>query len=346
MTTSSLSTIKFLVIVFLVCLGLFYAKDFLMPLTIGAVLATLFLPVCKWLEKKSIPNGLAVIICFLFLILLITGVGFVIGIQLYGLTEDFDQIEKRFTEAFKSIQQYIVRYIGVSVEKQEELLHNQEPMFYDLLKSMIGSLPKIITNFILIFIYVPFLLYYRNHIKSFILKLANPSHETEMKNVVNRVAAVSQNYLVGLLKMIFCLWIMYSIGFSILGVDNAILFAILCGVLEIVPFIGNITGTFITVMVTAVQGGSFMLILGIIMVYGLVQLLQGWVLEPFIVGSQVKINPLFTIIALLLGSLLWDLPGIFLAIPLMAMFKIVCDHVEPLKPYGFLIGETVKEEKK
>jgi predicted PurR-regulated permease PerM len=57
-----------------------------------------------------------------------------------------------------------------------------------------------------------------------------------------------------------------------------------------------------------------------------------------IVGSQVKLNSLFTIIALVLGEILWGLPGIFLAIPLMAMFKIVCDHVEPLKSYGFLIG--------
>ncbi|HRI34478.1 MAG TPA: AI-2E family transporter, partial [Saprospiraceae bacterium] len=70
-----------------------------------------------------------------------------------------------------------------------------------------------------------------------------------------------------------------------------------------------------------------------------VQFIQGWVLEPLIVGSQVKINPLFTIIALVVGELIWGIAGIFLAIPLIAMFKIVCDHVESLKPYGFLIGE-------
>jgi predicted PurR-regulated permease PerM len=53
----------------------------------------------------------------------------------------------------------------------------------------------------------------------------------------------------------------------------------------------------------------------------------------------VRINPLFTIIALVLGELVWGIPGIFLAIPLLAMFKTVCDHIESLKPYGFLIGE-------
>ena len=76
------------------------------------------------------------------------------------------------------------------------------------------------------------------------------------------------------------------------------------------------------------------------------QLIQGWVLEPLIVGPQVKINPLFTILALVLGEFVWGIPGIILAIPLTGMFKIICDHIEPLKPYGFLIGEikTVKAE--
>jgi predicted PurR-regulated permease PerM len=80
-------------------------------------------------------------------------------------------------------------------------------------------------------------------------------------------------------------------------------------------------------------------------VYGTVQFVQGWVLEPLIVGSQVKINPLSTIVALILGELVWGIPGIFLAIPLVAMLKIVCDNIESLKPYGFLIGETEKKKK-
>jgi predicted PurR-regulated permease PerM len=160
-----------------------------------------------------------------------------------------------------------------------------------------------------------------------------------MDKVIDNVSKVSQQYLLGLSKMIVCLWIMYGSAFSLLGVKNALFFAFLCGLLEIVPFIGNITGTTITVLVTGVQGGSLLLLAGIIGTYGIIQFIQGWVLEPLIVGSQVKINPLFTIIALVIGNLMWGIPGIFLAIPLMAMLKIVCDHIDPLKPYGFLIGE-------
>jgi predicted PurR-regulated permease PerM len=115
--------------------------------------------------------------------------------------------------------------------------------------------------------------------------------------------------------------------------------------LEIIPFVGNITGTTLTVLVTTLNGGDSTKIIGIIITYGIVQFIQGWFLEPLILGAQVKINPLFTIIALILGELLWGISGVILAIPITAIFKIICDNVEPLKPYGFLIGE-INEGKK
>jgi predicted PurR-regulated permease PerM len=243
------------------------------------------------------------------------------------------------------VQKYIFAHSGISIEKQNQELINQQPAITLFLKEIAISLPALITNLILTLVYILFLLYYRSHIKQFILKFSSASQKDEMEKVIDSVGHVSQQYLVGLSKMIVCLWLMYGVGFSLLGVKNALFFAFLCGLLEIVPFIGNLTGTTITVLVAGVQGGSFLMLAGIIGIYAIIQFIQGWVLEPLIVGSEVKINPLFTIIALVIGGLLWGLPGVFLAIPLMAMLKIVCDHIDPLKPYGFLIGAIESKKK-
>lgn len=171
------------------------------------------------------------------------------------------------------------------------------------------------------------------------LKLFPLKEQKKAEATIYRVSQVSQQYLLGLAKMIFILWILYGIGFSIIGVKNAIFFAILCGLLEVVPFLGNLIGTLITVAVAAAYGSSYLILIAIVAVYGIVQFIQGWILEPLILGPQVKINPLFTIIALIIGELIWGLPGVFLAIPLMAMFKIIFDSTESLKPFGFLIGK-------
>jgi predicted PurR-regulated permease PerM len=146
--------------------------------------------------------------------------------------------------------------------------------------------------------------------------------------------------------MIALLWVMYGIGFSIVGVKNAIFFAILCGVLEIIPFIGNLTGTGLTMIMALSQGGGGGMVVGILITYAVVQFIQTYILEPLVVGSEVNINPLFTIVVIVVGELVWGVPGMVLAIPVLAIVKVICDHIEPLKPYGYLIGEEKKDDKK
>ena len=138
--------------------------------------------------------------------------------------------------------------------------------------------------------------------------------------------------------MIVCLWVMYSIGFTIIGLKNAFFFAIMCGLLEIVPFIGNFTGNLLAALMALTQGGGMPMVIGIIITYSIVQFLQTYILEPLVVGNGVNLNPLFTIMGLVLGELIWGITGLVLAIPLLAITKIVCDHIPALEPYGALIG--------
>ncbi|MCF8450395.1 MAG: AI-2E family transporter [Taibaiella sp.] len=344
MDSISSTAIRRLMVLFLVCTGLYFAKNFLMPMAIGGVIATLFLPFCRWMEHKKVPRVIAPLICMFVLLLVIAGITALVGWQISELNKDLDLLKQRTIQALISIQEFLLFRFGISVEKQTQIIGEQQPFVTEAIKSIAGSVTNIVTYSVLILMYLVFFLYYRSHMKQFLLKLAPQNRKEEMNTVINSVARVSQQYLLGLSKMIVCLWVMYGIGFSIIGVENAFFFAILCGLLEIVPFIGNITGTIITFLVAAVQGASPAMLAGIVVTYGLIQFIQGWVLEPLIVGSQVKINPLFTIIALIIGEALWGIPGIFLAIPLIAMFKIICDNVESLKPYGFLIGETTTKK--
>jgi len=339
MTLSLSLVIKKIVLVFLIIAGLYYAKDFLMPLFIGGVLATLFLPFSNWLEQHKISKGLAVIFSFLGLLTVISGITWLLGYKISELITDITVIKEKSTAIGIQIQNYIFDHLNISIEEQISIINNEKPSYSGMMQSVLSSVSYVITSLILVLVYFVFLLYYRNHIKNFILKLTAVEQRPSMEIMMHDVAHISQQYLLGLSKMIVLLWIMYGIGFSIIGVENAIFFAILCGLLEIVPFVGNITGTILTVLFAAVHGASLSLLGGIVGVYIFVQFIQGWVLEPLILGPQVKINSLFTIIALVLGELLWGIPGIILAIPITAMLKIVCDQVETLKPYGFLIGE-------
>lgn len=338
MTTTNTAVIKNLLLLFLIFVGLYYAKEFLMPLAIGGILATLFLPFCRWMEQK-LPKFLAVFSCFLTLLLIMTTIVALLGWQISGLVTDIAVIKQKAIDIFTSMQAYILENLGISVIDQTQIMKGEQPSLSGVVQMMLGSFANLFTNLILVLVYVFALLYYRGHLKNTLLKLTKSAQKNEMEEVIYQSTFISQQYLLGLSKMILLLWIMYGIGFSIIGVPNALFFAILCGLLEIVPYVGNITGTILTVLVAAIHGANPSMLGGIVLTYGVVQLIQGWFLEPLLLGPQVKINPLFTIIALVLGELVWGIPGIILAIPLTAIFKIICDHIEPLKPYGFLIGE-------
>jgi predicted PurR-regulated permease PerM len=345
MTTTNTSVIKKMLLIFLAIAGLFFAKEFLIPLFIGGILAALFLPFSHFMEERKIPKGLAVFICLLTLLVIITVFFTLLGWKISELITDVTLIKEKGIATIARVQAYIFNHLGISVEQQGQIIKGEKPSISGIMQTVLGSVSALFTNFVLVLAYVFFLLYYRGHIKNFLLRIDAPTQRDEMGKIISGCTIVSQQYLLGMAKMIGCLWIMY--GFSVIGVENAIFFAILCGLFEIVPFIGNIAGTTLTVLVTALHGASATTLGGIVVTYGVVQFIQGWVLEPFIVGSQVKINALFTIIALVVGELIWSIPGIILAIPLLAIFKILCDHIEPLKSYGFLIGEieTKKSDK-
>lgn len=339
MVLSSSSLLKKISLIFLIVAGLYFAREFLIPLSLGGILATLLMPVARRLETKGIPKGIAATICLFIILLAMSFVLWLISWQISEIIKDISLIKTKVAETSLVVQQYIFEHSGISADTQWEILKNREGSIASFLQNFAGSLFTVMGNLLFILVYFFLFLYYRGHLKEFILKLFPESEKGNMSSIIQRCANVSQNYLVGLAKMIFCLWLMYGTGFYLLGVKNALFFAVLCGLLEIIPFIGNLTGTTLTVLVAAVNGGSLPMLGGIVIVYSVVQLIQGWILEPLILGPQVRINPFFTIVALVMGELLWGIPGIILAIPLSAIAKIIFDHIEPLKPFGFLIGE-------
>lgn len=307
----------------------------------------LFLPFSRWLESKGFAKGLAIVSCVLLFVLILGGIIWLITWQVTDLTSDMGNIEQKVTKMINDLKQSINKKFGITPKQQDQLIKSNQGSSggASTMVSNIGSgMMSFLVDFILVLVYIFLFMYYRGHIKKFILRLIPAKEKKNTEEIISGIQKVSQQYLTGLGLMIVGLWIMYSIGFSIAGVQFAIFFAILCGLLEIVPFVGNLTGNLLTVLMVIIQGGGTNMIIGVLITYAVVQFLQTYILEPLVVGAEVNINPLFTIFVLVAGELIWGIPGMVLAIPLLGIVKIICDHIEPLKPYGFLIGQEKKKK--
>jgi len=331
---------------FLVFTGLYFAKPFLVPLCFAGLFAMLFLPLCRRFERKGISRGVATLFCILILLSVVAGIVMLITWQVNDLTSDLGNVQQKAKELMKQVQDYISRTFGVGRAEQDKIIEEQSKNTNGAIAGMGSYLFGFLVDFILMLVYTFLFLHARNHLKKFILKLVPANATSTAEDAMTNIQKVTQQYLTGLSLMIVCLWILYSIGFSIVGLNNAFFFAILCGLLETVPFVGNLTGNSLAILMALTQGGGADMIIGILITYGLIQFFQTYLLEPLVVGAEVNINPLFTIIALVLGELIWGIPGMVLAIPLLAIVKIICDHIEPLKPYGFLIGSNKKKKKR
>ena len=342
--TSSLQrVVYFLLLVLLIVTALYYAKPFLVTVCFAGLLAMLFLPISLWFESKKIPKGLSILLCIVIFLVIVTAIIWLISWQITDLASETNDIESKVKKSITEAEEYIRANFGISKKQQEELITEQTKNSSDAFSNLGSSLMGFIVDFILMLVYIFLFMFYRGRIKTFVLKLVSSQHKKNAETIIHDIEKVSQQYITGLGLMIACLWVMYSIGFSIVGVKYAVLFAIICGLLEIVPFIGNLTGNLLAIAMVIIQGGGLGMVIGVVVTYLIVQFLQTYILEPLVVGAEVNINPLFTIIILVVGELIWGIPGMVLAIPLLGIIKIICDHVESLKPYGYLIGSDKKK---
>ncbi|MEJ2881822.1 AI-2E family transporter [Pedobacter sp. GR22-6] len=343
-------SIYVLLFFFLSFAGLYFSAEFLIPVALAAVFSMLFIRLCNWLEQHRIKRGLASLICILLFVSAIGLIVFLLSWQLSGLAENLDAMKERLTSLLSNLQNWLKEQVGISAVQQKKIVEEQSKGAGggagSMLASFAGGIMGILVNTVLVLVYMFLFLLYRSHIKKFILKLVPGGEKTEADHVVHKAGKVAQQYLSGLAAMIAVLWVMYGIGFSLVGVESAIFFAVLCGILEIIPFVGNLTGTSITVLAVLAQGGDSKMLIGVLVTYMLVQFIQTYILEPLIVGEQVNINPLFTILVIVLGEMVWGIAGMILAIPLLGIVKIICDHVPELQAYGFLIGPEKKSIKK
>ena len=328
---------------------LYFAKPFLIPVFLAWLLALLFVPVSNKLEQRGWKRGLATLVCVLAIVAAIGGLVTVLGFQLRGLAKDTTQIETKVKGKIAELQGYISEHFGISPQKQQEMVKKQKGGSGDgggqagkIIGGVVAGALGTLGNFVLVMVYLFLFMYFRAHFKQFIMKAVAEQNKAKTEKILKESGVAVQRYLGGLSLMIVCLWVMYGIGFSIAGIKYALFFAVLCGLLEIVPFIGNLTGSFLTLLMALAQGDNGAII-GVIITYALVQFIQTYLLEPLVVGAGVKIHPAFTIMAIVVGELVWGVAGMVMALPILAIVKIVLDKISELKPYGFLVGNEKEE---
>ncbi|MGV3657429.1 MAG: AI-2E family transporter, partial [Chitinophagaceae bacterium] len=227
--------VRVLFIITLLVVILVYGKPFLVPLTFAVLLSMLMLPMVKWLEEKGWNKAVATIMALLVIVAFFAALGIFIGWQVSDLADDATKIQRQLSDRLDELRHFISQKLGIPPQQQDQILQEQQAASggnaSGMITSFLKGLGSFLTDSILVLVYIFLFIYYRAHLKRFMVRLVPEPNEDKALTIVNNAQQVSQKYLTGLSLMIMALWVMYGIGFSIVGVKNALFFAVLCGLL-------------------------------------------------------------------------------------------------------------------
>ena len=175
----------------------------------------------------------------------------------------------------------------------------------------------------------------------FIHRVFVSQNQERVSSIISETKTVIHKYLTGLIIEAVIVACLNIIVLLFLGIEYAILLGILGALLNVIPYIGGLVAVALPMMVALATKTTSLYALYVLIFYYIIQLIDNNLIVPLIVSSKVKINALFAIIVVIAGNALWGVSGMFLSIPLLAVVKVIFDHIEPLKPWGFLLGDTL-----
>lgn len=326
---------------------LYIAQSLIVPLVFGTLIAILLHPLVQVFVKWKFNRILAISITLLLSFVVIAAFVLFMYSQLTMFSKSWPMFVEKFTSLMNQTINWIPGYFDISAVKVNAWIAETKVNLLDGSGSAIGqTLLSVGSSLVLVFIvpvYVFLILLYKPLLLGFIHQLFGTQSQKKVTAIVGQTKSVIQRYLVGLVIETILVAILNSIGLLILGIDYAILIGVLGALLNLIPYIGGLVAVAIPMMIALVTKDSAWYAFYVMAVYYLVQLIDNNYIVPKIVASKVRINALVSIFVVLAGGALWGVSGMFLSIPLIAIIKVICDHIDSLQPIGSLLGDTMPE---
>lgn len=331
---------------FLIVVG----KQILCPLVFSMMFSLLLLPVGKFLEEKfRFHRSAASMLSVLLMLAVFALVLYLVGSQLADLLTDWPHLKVQLNNSFYELLNWVRANYHVTESKQLNLVHSATSKISDGGGSAAISVTLLTASSILLFwvfviIDTFFLLFYRRLLLQFLIAVFKKENAIAVYEVVERVKFIITKYITGLMLEMTVVSAICCTVFLIGGLKYALLLGLITGLFNIIPYLGIATALLFSTLITlstGVAAGKVILVVATIII---MHLADSNVLLPLIVGSQVRINALITILGVVLGEMLWGIAGMFLSIPVIAILKIIFDRVESMQPWGLLLGDEVLEE--
>jgi len=329
-----------MVVVTLSVYWLVVLQTFLVPVLVSVLLSILVSPITLQLEDKGLGRMPAIALTLVLFLGLIAGVLYVSYIQISDMIDMWPSFQKKADIMFYQSRIWMSETFGFETRTQlNDLEQVSAQLIHDNGSTAILMTTTLLATLALIPLYMFFMLYYRTFFCNFLYGLLGKDEKKRINLILYRIYDVIHNYLAGMFTVMVIVGSLNTLGLLVLGIKYAVFFGFFASLLLLIPYIGVIIGSALPIMMALVTKESPMYAVGVGVLFLIIQFLEGNFITPYIVGSKISINPLMAILALLLGGMLWGIPGMILALPMVAILKVIFDHSEHLKAFGYVLGD-------
>lgn len=334
-----------MIIVTLAVYWLIVLQSFLVPLLVSVLLSILVSPITLQLEDRGMKRIPAILLTLMLFLGLIAGILYVSFLQISDMIYMWPTFYEKANVMFQQFEVWVSQTFGFQTTTQ---IDDLESMSANLLKntgsSALLTTTAILAAIALIPLYMFFMLYYRTFFCNFLYNLLGEKEKKRVNRILFRIYDVIHNYLAGMFTVMVIVGTLNTITLLLFGIQYAVFFGFFAALLLLIPYIGVIIGSSLPIMMALVTKDSAMYAVAVGSVFLFIQFLEGNFITPYVVGSKISINPMMAIVGLLLGGMMWGIPGMILALPSVAIFKVILDHSERLKAFGYVLGEPQKGE--
>jgi predicted PurR-regulated permease PerM len=324
---------------------LYFAKAFFLPIVLAVLLDFLLSPLIRGLKRARIPEPLSAALVIIALLAAVGSAG-------YGLIGPAKEWAARLPETMREAEGRLrtlrgpVEQVSKTAEQVEEATKVNQPETQEvvvkgpsLTERLFGTTQTIVASMIEVIILLYFLLAAGDLFLQKLIKVLPQFRDKKKAVTIARETEASiSTYLVTVTLMNLGLGITVAAAMFLLGMPNPILWGALAALVEFVPYLG---ATALVAVLTLAGLGAFDQVGQALLVpatYLGVNILQSQFIYPLVLGHRLTLNPVAILVGLVFWWWIWGIPGAFLAVPLLATFKIFCDHIEALAPIGEFLG--------
>lgn len=329
--------------------ALYFGRDFVMPVILAFLLALTLTPIVRFLRKRGIPEGISATLLVLASVLAIVSAGYFLSGPASDLVNQAPEIGRRISERLAEFRHPFERFMQASQQVEKVAETTQEPGVQRVVVAqpgivsqaagnlLSGATTAAITFVLSLFLLASGTMFYEKIVQSF----ARLSEKKRALRIVYDVEREISRYLLTVAIINAGLGTAIGLGLWALGMPNPAVWGVAAAALNFLPYVGALATIVLVACISLITFDSLSYALLAPAFVIICNVIEGQFVTPLVVGRRLEINAVSIFIAVAFWSWLWGFVGALIAVPLLVIFKVFCDHFESWKHVGnFLSAEN------